>query len=369
MAALNSITSEPSRSSQQAIHRAIQPAIIVWLVIVAALVFAMVVVGGVTRLTRSGLSIVEWKPIMGAIPPLTEQSWLAEFAKYQLTPEYQHVNAGMSLDAFKNIFYVEWAHRLLGRLIGLVVFIPLVYFVVRKRISRQLLPKVIAILILGGLQGVLGWYMVKSGLVDIPRVSPYRLTAHLALAVAIYAYLLWVVFDLRGPQRSVQITEGQITEGQTPASLRRMSWTVTVLVCLMILAGGFVAGTKAGFVFNTFPLMNGQFVPPGMYALQPWWSNVFENVATVQFNHRIIAYVLLLAALVFYWMAVRTPLAASTRRALHLFLIALLTQIAIGVSTLLLIVPVWLGALHQGGALVVLTFALYLSHSMRRTAN
>jgi cytochrome c oxidase assembly protein subunit 15 len=344
----SSITSAPSRSSQQAI--------VVWLLIVAALVFAMVVVGGVTRLTRSGLSIVEWKPIMGAIPPLTEQSWMAEFAKYQLTPEYEHVNSGMSLEGFKEIFYVEWAHRLLGRVIGLVVFIPLIYFVVRKRISSELLPKVITILILGGLQGALGWFMVKSGLVDIPRVSPYRLTAHLALAIGIYAYILWVVFDLRESRRNNAVSD----------ALSRMSWTVTALLGLMILAGGFVAGTKAGFVFNTFPLMSGQFAPPGMYALQPWWSNLFENVATVQFNHRLLAYVLAIAGCVFYWLGLRSSLDASTRRALHLFLVALFAQIALGISTLLLIVPVWLGAIHQGGALVVLTFALYLNHALRR---
>jgi cytochrome c oxidase assembly protein subunit 15 len=263
----------------------------------------------------------------------------------------------MSLDAFKSIFYVEWAHRLLGRLIGVVVFLPLVYFIVRQRVSRALLPKLIAILVLGGLQGALGWFMVKSGLVDIPRVSPYRLTAHLALAIGIYAYVLWVIFDLRWPQRS-----------NKSIALSRTSWIVTSLVGLMILAGGFVAGTKAGFVFNTFPLMSGQFAPPGMYALQPWWANLFENVATVQFNHRLIAYVLMIATLAFYWQALQFTLTNNVRRGFRLFLLAVLGQIALGISTLLLIVPVWLGALHQGGALIVLTLALYLSHSLRPAA-
>ena len=161
-------------------------AVAIWLLLVAALVFAMVVVGGVTRLTRSGLSIVEWNPVMGAIPPLTEPQWLLEFGKYQQTPEYQHVNRGMTLDGFKNIFYVEWAHRLLGRLIGLVFLLPLLYFALRKRLERTLVPKLVGIFILGGMQGALGWFMVKSGLVDVPRVSPYRLTAHLGLAVLIY---------------------------------------------------------------------------------------------------------------------------------------------------------------------------------------
>lgn len=340
-----------ARDSQQAIIR--------WLLIVAGLVFAMVVVGGVTRLTRSGLSIVEWKPLMGAIPPLTEQSWLTEFAKYQQTPEYLHVNHGMTLTEFKEIFYVEWAHRLLGRLIGLAVFVPMIFFIVRKRISTKLLPKLIIMLVLGGLQGALGWYMVSSGLVDIPRVSPYRLTAHLALAFAIYAYVLWIVFDLR--------RIGQPDSAIATPSLINISWCVTALVCLMMLAGGFVAGTKAGFVFNTFPLMSGQFIPPGAYALEPWWINLFENVATVQFNHRLLAYVLAIVAGYFYVVALRQSLPKHISKALHMFAFALVVQIALGISTLLLVVPVWLGALHQAGALVVLTIALYLNHSLRPT--
>ena len=340
-----------------ALVRDSQQAIIRWLLIVAGLVFAMVVVGGVTRLTRSGLSIVEWKPLMGAIPPITEQSWLAEFAKYQQTPEYLHVNHGMTLTEFKEIFYVEWAHRLLGRLIGLAVFVPMIYFIVRKRISSKLLPKLVIMLILGGLQGALGWYMVSSGLIDIPRVSPYRLTAHLALAVAIYSYVLWIVFDLR--------RAGQSDSTVANSSLTNISWCVTTLVCLMMLAGGFVAGTKAGFVFNTFPLMSGQFIPPGAYAMDPWWVNLFENVATVQFNHRLLAYVLAIAGGYFYAVALRSKLPAHIRKAVHVFEFAIVAQIALGISTLLLIVPVWLGALHQAGALVVLTIALYLNHSLR----
>ena len=318
----------------------------------------MVVVGGVTRLTRSGLSIVEWNPIMGAIPPLSESAWLDEFAKYQQTPEYQHVNKGMTLAGFKEIFYVEWAHRLLGRLIGLVVFIPLVYFAIRKRISKSLLPKVIVMLVLGGLQGAMGWLMVKSGLVDIPRVSPYRLTAHLALAVLIYAYVLWIVFGLLWPDR----------REHAPSKFRRMSTAITVLVCILIAAGGFVAGTRAGFVFNTFPLMAGQFIPPGAYAMQPWWINIFENVATVQFNHRILAYLLFIAAAAFLWMSRTNPLSQYTRNATLWLCAAVLAQIGLGIATLLTIVPVSLGALHQAGAMVVFTFALYLNYLVGRAA-
>jgi cytochrome c oxidase assembly protein subunit 15 len=312
----------------------------------------MVVVGGVTRLTRSGLSIVEWNPVIGAVLPLTETHWQAEFEKYQRTPEYQKVNAGMALAAFKQIYYVEWTHRLLGRLIGLVFLVPLVYFAVRRRLSPELMRKLLGIFILGGLQGALGWFMVKSGLVDVPRVSPYRLTAHLALAVAIYGYILWVALDLLS--RDVK----------RPAEprLRRLGWAVTALVFLMILAGGFVAGTRAGFVFNTFPLMNGHFFPPGLYGMEPWWVNIFENVATVQFNHRLLAYVVLIAVL-FYWQGGRNMgLPNPARTALHLLIGAVVAQITLGIATLLLAVPVSLGALHQAGALIVFSLAVYLNH-------
>jgi len=326
-----------------------------WLIAVAILIFVMVVVGGITRLTRSGLSIVEWNPIMGALPPLTEQQWLDELAKYRLTPEYRQVNAGMSLDAFKRIYYVEWFHRLLGRLIGLVFFLPLVYFAVRRRIPKPLIPHLVAIFALGALQGALGWFMVQSGLIDVPRVSPYRLTAHLGLAVAIYAYVVWIALGLLFPQPA----------GDGTAGLRRFGRVVTGLVVLMILAGGFVAGTRAGLAFNTFPLMVGHLVPPGLYAMEPWWVNNFENVATVQFNHRMLAYVLLATAAVYWWRARAVPLSAATRRAFDGLLAALLVQTGLGIATLLYVVPVGLGALHQAGALVVLTAALYLNHRLR----
>lgn len=335
-------------------------AMAIWLFIVAALIFAIVVVGGVTRLTRSGLSIVEWQPIVGAIPPLNEAQWNDAFDRYQQTPEYRKVNLGMPLSEFKRIFYIEWAHRLLGRLIGFVFLLPLIYFIARGRIERALLPKLVGIFLLGGLQGALGWLMVKSGLVDIPRVSPYRLTAHLGLAVVIYAYTLWVAFGLFYPA----------PEKETPAHLRRIGWAVTAFVFVTVLAGGFVAGTRAGFAYNTFPLMNGRFIPEGMYALQPWWANLFEDVATVQFNHRLLSYAVLWVIATYWWIARPwiarpTALAARARIAVHLLPIAALLQVALGIATLLLFVPVALGAAHQAGALVVFTFALYLNHALR----
>jgi cytochrome c oxidase assembly protein subunit 15 len=336
-------------------HRS-SDAIAVWLTLVAALVFAMVVVGGVTRLTRSGLSITEWNPVIGAIPPLSTEQWQTEFEKYQQTPEYRHVNSGMSLDSFKQIYLVEWAHRLLGRVIGFAVIVPLIYFAVRRQLSKPLVLKLFALFILGGLQGALGWFMVKSGLVDIPRVSPYRLTAHLALAVTLYAWLVWMVLDLKPP----------LVRNDHPRA-RGYALIISGLVVLMILAGGFVAGTKAGFAFNTFPLMNGAFVPPGLFAMQPTWVNFFENVATVQFDHRMLAYVLLFSTATFWWWGRHANLALRTRRIMNWLLAALCVQVGLGIATLLLIVPVWLGALHQAGALAVFTIALRLNHDLAKS--
>lgn len=327
-----------------------------WLLACCVLIFAMVVLGGVTRLTRSGLSIVEWDPIMGAIPPLSQTEWEQTFDKYQQTPEYQKVNAGMSLHEFKGIFYVEWAHRLLGRLIGVVFLVPFLYFLVRRRIKRTMVPKLVIMFVLGGLQGALGWYMVKSGLIDIPRVSPYRLTAHLAFAVIIYGYIFWTALGLLYPRQSLP----------PPAALRRFGAAVTALIFLMILSGGFVAGTKAGHAFNTFPLMNGRLLPAGMYAMQPLWANLFENIATVQFNHRLIAYLLCAVIPLFWWTAMRQALPARTRLAVHLLLGWLAAQVTLGIATLLYVVPVPLGAAHQGGALILFTLALYVLHALRR---
>lgn len=329
-------------------------AIAIWLLAVAVLVFAMVIVGGVTRLTRSGLSIVEWNLVTGVIPPITEQQWLVEFAKYRQSPEYQQVNTGMALDGFKRIFYVEWAHRLLGRLIGFAFLLPLIYFAMRRKIDRTLLPKLIGLFILGGLQGALGWFMVKSGLIDVPRVSPYRLTAHLGLAVIIYGYLLWIALSLLFPGTQ-----------KAPPTLRRAGWALTGLIFLTILAGGFVAGTKAGFAFNTWPLMYGQLMPPGMLALQPWWSNFFENIPTVQFNHRMLAYTVLISVMVYTWLGLREKMLWRARIGFAALPIAAFAQLLLGIATVLYAVPVLLGAVHQAGALVLFTVALYLNHALR----
>ncbi len=331
-------------------------AIAIWLLVVCALIFIMVVLGGVTRLTRSGLSIVEWQPLLGTLPPLTHADWLALFEKYKLTPEYQKVNVGMDLAGFQGIFWLEYFHRLLGRLIGLAFALPFVYFLVRGQIGRALAPKLWLLFALGAAQGLLGWLMVASGLVDVPRVSPYRLTAHLGLAILIYAAALWVALGLLAPKPQAAVAV---------APLRRFGLAVTGLVFFIILTGGFVAGTHAGFAFNDWPYMHGRLVPEGLYALDPWWVNLFENIATVQFNHRLVAYLLCLVIPVYWFTARQHRLEARTRSLFHLLLAMLALQVTLGIATLLYVVPVPLAAAHQAGALLLLTLALLLNHRLR----
>ncbi|HEY6043484.1 MAG TPA: COX15/CtaA family protein [Nitrosospira sp.] len=336
-----------------------QKPIAVWLLTCCALVFAMVVVGGVTRLTESGLSIVEWQPIVGTMPPLGQKDWDELFEKYHQTPQYKKVNAGMSLDEFKGIFWWEYFHRLLGRVIGLAFFIPFLYFLVKKAIDRPLGLKLTGIFLLGGLQGAMGWYMVKSGLVDNPHVSQYRLTAHLGLAFLIYATMFWVALELLSP---TDPSHGNIRL----RALRRFSVRITTLIFIMILSGGFVAGIRAGLAYNTFPLMNGHFIPPEIFMLEPWYRNFFDNMATVQFDHRMIAWALAILIPVFWYKSRSLPLSGSARLACSLLLIMLVIQISLGISTLLLVVPLPLAAAHQAGALLLFTAALWVNHQLRR---
>jgi cytochrome c oxidase assembly protein subunit 15 len=332
-------------------------AVAIWLLACCALVFAMVVVGGVTRLTHSGLSIVEWQPIVGAVPPLDEAGWQETFGKYKQTPEYRLVNPGMSLDGFKGIFWWEYVHRLLGRLIGAVFLLPLLWFALRGKIPRGLTWKLAGIFALGALQGAMGWYMVQSGLVDNPRVSQYRLTAHLGLAFLIYAGMLWIALDLLFPRES--------QSGTVSGGLRRFGAALAVLIFVMVLSGGLVAGIRAGLAYNTFPLMNGRVIPPEIFSLEPWYLNFSSNMATVQFDHRLIAW--LLAFLVpWFWLRVRRE-AAPRRGKLgaDLLVAALALQIALGIATLLLAVPIPLAAAHQAGALLVFGAALFVAHSLR----
>lgn len=337
-----------------------QKPIAIWLLICCALVFAMVVVGGVTRLTNSGLSIVEWQPIIGTMPPITQNDWDELLEKYRATPQYQKVNKGMSVDEFKSIFWWEYFHRLLGRLIGVVFFIPFLYFLVKKKIDRPLGIKLAGIFVLGGLQGFMGWYMVMSGLVNDPHVSQYRLTAHLGLAFVIFAAMFWVAMGLLSPH-----SDQQKKMYETLTGLRHFSFSLTLLIFIMVLSGGFVAGIRAGLSYNTFPLMNGHFIPPDIFVLEPWYRNFFDNMATVQFDHRLIAWMLAFLVPLFWFKARRVELSVTTRLACHLFLMMLVIQISLGIATLLHVVPIPLAASHQGGALLLFAASLWVSHRLR----
>jgi cytochrome c oxidase assembly protein subunit 15 len=333
--------------------------LVVWLLVCTLIVLGVVVVGGYTRLTHSGLSIVEWQPIVGTILPIGPEQWEAAFARYRETPEYQKVNAGMSLAAFKEIYWVEWIHRLLGRLSGAVFGLPLLYWLARRRVSRRLAVRLTAFLVLGGLQGALGWYMVASGLVDIPRVSPYRLTAHLGLATVLLAGLWWTALDLMSPTPPAH---------GTPPGVRRAATAIVGLAFVTILSGGFVAGTRAGFAFNTFPLMAGQLVPDGLYAGRPLYESLFEHIPSVQFHHRLLATTLAAASVALWWRARRTDVSYPALIATRLLAGVVAVQATLGVATLLYVVPVPLATAHQGWAMVVLLTALLARHRMRRVA-
>jgi cytochrome c oxidase assembly protein subunit 15 len=329
-----------------------------WLILCAAVILGMILLGGVTRLTNSGLSMVEWKPLIGIIPPLGEAAWLDVFAKYKQFPEYQKINLGMSLDEFKTIFMFEYLHRVLGRLIGMLFFFPFLYFAIKGRIRKGLMPKLVLMFFLGGLQGLLGWYMVKSGLVMDPHVSQYRLTAHLGVAVLIYAYMLWVTFDLLLRESNAPVVQS--------LPYARYSVVLIGLVFLMILSGGLVAGTRAGLAYNTWPLMGVSFIPEGLYAGTPAWLDIFEDITTIQFNHRMFAYLLIALISCFVFLVNRSGIRGRGRLGLVLLVLALVAQVTLGISTLLLHVPVSLAAAHQGGAVLLLTAMLYASHALAR---
>ncbi len=320
-----------------------------WLWSVAGLVFLMVVVGGATRLTESGLSITEWKPVSGVLPPLGDAAWQAEFEKYKQIPQYAKLFPTMTLGQFQTIFYWEWSHRVLGRLIGLAFALPLAWFWIRGRLPGTLKLKLAGVLALGGLQGAVGWWMVASGLVDRVEVAPERLAAHLLLASITFVALIWIAVGLRPALRE---------EGASFA-LRGQASILLGLVLAQIGLGALVAGSRAGLTYNTWPLMDGHFVPPAEHLtnLSPGWKNFFENITTVQFDHRMVAYGLFAFAFFHLLQALgkaRGSKAASRARALF-GLVGI--QAGIGIVTLLLVVPIWAGLLHQAFAMVVLAMA------------
>lgn len=317
-----------------------------WLYVVLLVMFALFIVGGATRLTDSGLSITEWKPIHGVIPPLSDEEWQEEFAKYQQIPEYKQLNEGMSLDAFKSIFWWEWTHRILARGVGIVFALPLVAFWFAGRIERGLGPKLVGLLLLGGLQGAVGWWMVSSGLAERTDVSQYRLATHMLLACLIFT-------------ATMVVARGLAPHSAPPAGpeTRRFAGIVLLLVLVQIYLGALVAGLDAGLSYNTWPLMDGRLVPGDLLVIHPLWHNFFENPKTVQFVHRCGAYIVLAVAL---WHMIATrrrePGSTHARRALVLFHLVLL-QALVGIATLLMQVPLDLALTHQALALVVLGFA------------
>lgn len=337
-------TASPSKDGLGKSRRAIQ----VWLVIVAAFVAALVLVGGATRLTESGLSITEWKPIHGIIPPLSGADWQDEFERYRQIPQYQQFNRGMSLPEFQTIYWWEWTHRFLARTVGIVFALPLAFFWVSGRLERRLKPRLLGLLVLGGMQGAIGWWMVASGLTERTDVSQYRLATHLTTACVILAAILWVARGFSQSKPDAPPTRYSVI----PALL---------IVCLalgQIYLGGLVAGLNAGLAFNTWPLMDGQLVPRGLLAATPGWRNFFENAMTVQFTHRLGAYTLFGITAIHAFAAWRiAPRTVHARVAVMLFALVA-GQAALGITTLLLQVPIGWALFHQAGALVVLSTAV-----------
>ena len=329
----------------------------VWLIVMLVMIFVIVILGGVTRLTQSGLSMVDWKPIMGIVPPLTTAEWEAAFTAYKAFPEYKTLNYGMTLGEFKAIFLMEYAHRVWGRSIGIVFVVPFLWFLFTGAVRGRLAWKLLGLLLLGAAQGVMGWVMVKSGLVDEPSVSPYRLAAHLGLAVLLGAIVLWMVLG--------HIWKPPAMEEGTRRRIVGLTHLTATLAVLTLFSGAFVAGLDAGMTYNTFPLMDGSLVPDGLLALQPVWRNPFENITMVQFDHRVLGILTMLAALSLWARGYFSCSQNRPRLILALIGAMAVLQPALGITTLLLVVPVSLAALHQAGALVLLGLLIWLLHEIK----
>jgi cytochrome c oxidase assembly protein subunit 15 len=329
----------------------------IWLAIWAGMLFLLILIGGTTRLTESGLSITEWNVVSGIIPPMSPTAWNAEFDKYRQIPQYQAIHAGMTLQQFKWIFLWEYVHRLWARLVTVAFALPLLWFLQRGMVPRQVRSRLWLLLILLGAQGALGWFMVSSGLSVRTEVSQYRLAAHFAAALLIYGATVWTAADFLARPRA---------DAGSWRRARHLSWGVTALAVLTAIAGAFVAGLRAGYAFNTFPLMAGRVVPPGYAALSPWPRNLFENVVAVQFNHRCLALLTLASILVFWRWSRGQSLPQVAQHAISRFALIAMLQVALGIATLLLVVPVALGVAHQAGAVLVVTSGILVMHAVRK---
>ena len=328
-----------------------------WLLVVCFMIFGQVVIGGVTRLTGSGLSIMEWKPIMGILPPLSTEAWQKAFALYQQTAQFKHINADMDLAGFQGIFFWEYVHRAWARLIGFVFLLPFLWFLVKGRIRREWRGRLVFMFVLGGLQGLMGWIMVASGFEDRTSVSQYRLVAHLDLALLIYSFIFWSALDLLQPSF---VAGGDMTR------LKRHGWLMLALIALEITIGGFVAGLHGGLIYNDFPFMGGKLVPDDLFFDQPWWINFLERPGSAQFLHRCVAFLVFCAVVNFVLRLTGSALPANLKSRGTFLTLAVMGQIALGITTLVLIVPVDVAVSHQAGALILFTVALFALHGIKR---
>jgi heme a synthase len=319
-----------------------------WLIVVAVMILLMIVIGALTRLTESGLSMVEWRPVTGWLPPLSDAAWSAELEKYLSSPQGRLINRGFNVVEFRQIFWLEYSHRLWGRLIGVVFALPLAWFWIRGQLTPYLKPRLLALLVLGGLQGALGWVMVASGLIDRPSVSHYRLAAHLLLAVALYAYTVWLILEL-GPPAARRDDSGNDRGARAAAVL-------IAFLFVVLTWGALMAGLRAGTAHNTFPTMSGHWIPPGLFELAPWWLNPFENGTTIQFIHRWLAKLLVLGVLVLAWRVRRPETLAAAAMAL--------VQLSLGIATILSGINIGLATAHQAGAVILLTTLIVVRHRL-----
>ena len=334
--------------------------IIIWLFAGCLLIYAMVVLGGITRLTHSGLSMVEWNMIVGSMPPMSNADWQVPFEKYKQSPEYQLINNQFSLDEFKSIYWWEYIHRMLGRIIGVVFLVPFFYFLIKKKFDKPLLNKMFVLLTLGALQGILGWFMVKSGLQKEPHVSHYRLAAHLISAFTVFGFTFWYGLDLLYPKN--------IEENEIIKKVKRLAKIVLGFIVLQIIYGAFVAGLKAGLFYNTFPRMGTSFFPDTLVAFEPFWKNFFENPSGVQFIHRYLAYIVVILVVFLWETARKIELNRLQRRASNIMAGVVFTQFILGVITLLYSVPITMGVLHQTGAFALFASVLFFIHSLKKSA-
>lgn len=334
--------------------------LVLWLFSGCFLVFGMVVVGGITRLTGSGLSITEWNVITGTIPPLNEAQWIEEFDKYKQIPQYTSLNAHFTLSDFKFIYFWEYIHRLFGRMVGLVFVIGFVYFLLRKAVSKELMPKLLFMFVLGGIQGFLGWYMVSSGLSENVRVSHFRLAIHLTFAFITFGYIFRVALE--------QIYPDRLPSGHSPVPLRSQTPFLILLLLVQIVYGAFVAGTKAGWTYNTWPDMGGEMIPESIpFAFQKdGWVSLVNNLASIQFIHRILAYVLFIWIAVFVIKGLRNPLLKGSQRSgLGVLMVGITIQVVLGILTLVWQVPVWMGVAHQAVGFLLFGTLIFIHHRLR----